>query len=550
MSNMKTSLYNQDGSLHPEAQFLLSFKSSNMSIGDWKKRTKAFKDSLSAEDLKEFERLKIKHADAEQRAKKPKVIEQIEIRKIDLYDEDGCLLPEARKMISHRPDGVTAPRWNKMLTAFMRCLSEEEVVTFLKLRVADSHKRRRLKILKTIPDWFDKNYTKINLYDEDGSLCKEAQFLVTLRIDILSTKEDREIARLRLDHFKDRLSKKDLESFNNIRFKTLRRSNQTKYYHTHKTRILKSQDKTKKNVYMSEWNAANPEKAKARTDRYAAKQAAKRLQKRLETYPEYYAGWFEEEVVSLYKEDGTLFCDSICALVKAGPENISQGEWANILKDFRSKLSEEDTKAFNKLRQKECKLKFSTNNPEKVKATRKKTRSRPSYIEWEKNYKPAYDAQYYTKNSKKIIANTTAWQKEKLKTDPLYAAQHKLRKAVLSAFERIKKNKPAKTLELLGCTWEEAKAHIESLFQEGMTWENHGKGDDKWHIDHIRPVCSFEDHELHLMNHISNLRPLWQKDNLAKIGSDRKRSVRNKTKELPETNQSTDQESHILEKTA
>jgi hypothetical protein len=471
---MKTSLYNQDGSLHSEAQFLLSFKSNNMSMGDWKKRTKDFKASLSIEDLKEFERLKTKHSNADQRAKKQKVIEQIEIRKIDLYDEDGCLHPEARKMISHRPDGVTAPRWNKILAAFVRCLSEEDVTTFLKLRVADSNKRRRLKILKTIPDWFDKNYTKINLYDEDGSLCKEAQFLVTLRIDILSTKEDQEIARLRLDHFKDRLSKKNLETFNNIRFKTLRKSNQTKYYYTHKTRILKSQDKTKKNVYMSEWNASNPEKVKARTDRYAAKQAAKRLQKRLETYPEYYAGWFEEEVVSLYKEDGTLFCDSICTLVKARPENILQGEWANILKDFRSKLSEEDTKTFNKLRRIDM---FSRN--------KKLERERSPIV-------------------------------------------FKLRKAVENAFNRIKKNKPARTLELLGCTWEEARIHIESLFQEGMTWQNHGKGNDKWHLDHIRPVCSFEDHELHLMNHISNLRPLWQIDNFTKRNFDIKQSVRNK----------------------
>ena len=474
MSNMKTSLYNQDGSLHSEAQFLLSFKSSNMSMGDWKKRMKDFKSQLSAEDLKEFERLKRKEVNAIQRAKKPKVVEQIEVRKINLYDEDGQLHPEARELVSLRPDGVTAPQWNKMLTAFMRCLSEEDAAAFLKLRVADSHKRRRLKILKNVPDWFDINYSKINLYDSDGSFCKEAQFLITLRIDILPAKEDREIARLRLNHFKERLSKKDLETFNNIRFKTLRKSNQTRYYHTHKPRILQSQDKTKKNAYMSEWNAANPEKTKARASRHVVKRAVKRLQKRLEKYPEHYAGWFEEETVSLYKEDGTLFCDSVYTLVKAGPENISRGEWANILKDFRSKLSEEDTKTFNKLRRT---VMFSRN--------KKLERERSPIV-------------------------------------------FKLRKAVENAFNRIKKNKPARTLELLGCTWEEARAHIESLFQEGMTWENHGLGDDKWHIDHIRPVCSFEDHDIHLMNHISNLRPLWQIDNFTKRNFDRKQSVRNK----------------------
>jgi len=61
----KINLYNQDGSLCSEAQFLMSFKSSNMSMKDWKKRMKAFKSQLSAEDLKEFERLKIYVTSAE-----------------------------------------------------------------------------------------------------------------------------------------------------------------------------------------------------------------------------------------------------------------------------------------------------------------------------------------------------------------------------------------------------------------------------------------------------------------------------------------------------
>ena len=45
-----------------------------------------------------------------------------------------------------------------------------------------------------------------------------------------------------------------------------------------------------------------------------------------------------------------------------------------------------------------------------------------------------------------------------------------------------------------------------------MYWENHGE----WHIDHIRPVSSFTEKDMHLMNHISNLQPLWAEDNLLK----------------------------------
>ena len=56
---------------------------------------------------------------------------------------------------------------------------------------------------------------------------------------------------------------------------------------------------------------------------------------------------------------------------------------------------------------------------------------------------------------------------------------------------------------------------IESLFCEGMSWENR----KEWHIDHIRPIKNFLDNNIDdysLINHPSNLQPLWVKDNLAK----------------------------------
>jgi hypothetical protein len=43
-----------------------------------------------------------------------------------------------------------------------------------------------------------------------------------------------------------------------------------------------------------------------------------------------------------------------------------------------------------------------------------------------------------------------------------------------------------------------------------MTWANYGLGRDKWQIDHIRPVSSF-DPTTHpsVVNALSNLRPMW-----------------------------------------
>lgn len=72
----------------------------------------------------------------------------------------------------------------------------------------------------------------------------------------------------------------------------------------------------------------------------------------------------------------------------------------------------------------------------------------------------------------------------------------------------------AHTLELLGCTILEYKAHLESKFTGKMSWENRGR---YWHIDHIVPCCMFDlrqPEEQRRCFHWSNQRPLWGPDNL------------------------------------
>lgn len=70
---------------------------------------------------------------------------------------------------------------------------------------------------------------------------------------------------------------------------------------------------------------------------------------------------------------------------------------------------------------------------------------------------------------------------------------------------------------ICGCKWEELIYYIESQFEEGMTWDNHTSGG--WHIDHIRPVSSFnlrKGEDRKKVNHYTNLRPMWAEDNLRK----------------------------------
>lgn len=103
--------------------------------------------------------------------------------------------------------------------------------------------------------------------------------------------------------------------------------------------------------------------------------------------------------------------------------------------------------------------------------------------------------------------------KNRMDTDPNYRLSVCLRKRLNSALKRREKSGSA--VVLLGCSTEQAVNYIQSKFQDGMTWQNHGR----WHIDHIRPLASFDltkQDQLSKACHYSNLQPLWARDNLQK----------------------------------
>jgi hypothetical protein len=93
---------------------------------------------------------------------------------------------------------------------------------------------------------------------------------------------------------------------------------------------------------------------------------------------------------------------------------------------------------------------------------------------------------------------------------PHIKAWRSILRGVLS---RIDKKKKDKTHHLLKYSSEELKHHMCKLFTEGMSWENYGQ----WHIDHIVHVSLFKDDApIHIVNELSNLRPLQAKLNIAR----------------------------------
>lgn len=129
------------------------------------------------------------------------------------------------------------------------------------------------------------------------------------------------------------------------------------------------------------------------------------------------------------------------------------------------------------------------------------------------NERRVYAKAYRETNLETIKANVRNARRTRVKTDPLFKFVLVLREHSRRAFKRIGVKKPTNTQTLLGCNWQEARAHFEKLFQPGMTWSNHGE----WHVDHIIPIASATTLEEAIkLNHISNLQPLWAEDNLVK----------------------------------
>jgi len=128
---------------------------------------------------------------------------------------------------------------------------------------------------------------------------------------------------------------------------------------------------------------------------------------------------------------------------------------------------------------------------------RERWRKAPPRVRTEK--RKEWESQYYHKRSSD--------QQERLRR----VLRSRLRDAIQNG------RRAGSAVRDAGCSMEELVAHIESLWLDGMSWDNYGyRG---WHIDHIRPLALFDltDRGQFLAAvHYSNLQPLWAEDNLKK----------------------------------
>lgn len=199
---------------------------------------------------------------------------------------------------------------------------------------------------------------------------------------------------------------------------------------------------------------------------------------------------------------------------------LSRDEWnvknkekiANFNKTYRDKNKEilnEKNRLYNienKEKHIENTEKFKKENPEYMNQYREENKNkiketRKNYIENNKD-KINKKAQEYIKNRKKI--------------DPLFKLSQSIRQNIRRNLKANSYSKKSKTQDILGCSFEKFKLHLESKFESWMTWDNYGSPKDgiylpnkTWDIDHIIPISSSTtEEELIKLNHFSNLQPL------------------------------------------
>jgi len=119
-------------------------------------------------------------------------------------------------------------------------------------------------------------------------------------------------------------------------------------------------------------------------------------------------------------------------------------------------------------------------------------------------------SQYYQDNKEYINEYHKMYKREQYRKYPYIFAHRNILKRHLIY---VNDSKLDKTSVLLGYSSNELKEYIESLFREGMSWDNYGK----WHIYHKKPLSKFDKSEKsNIVNALSNLQPLCVMENLKK----------------------------------
>lgn len=124
-------------------------------------------------------------------------------------------------------------------------------------------------------------------------------------------------------------------------------------------------------------------------------------------------------------------------------------------------------------------------------------------------------ARYRARHLDKCRQRVNERHSARSKVDPGYQMQKRISRGIRHAVSNHSARGGLRTLAMLGYTKEDLLRHIEKQFFGGMSWQNM----DRWHIDHIVPIASFDKSSPDWFVKawgLPNLRPIWARENMTK----------------------------------
>jgi len=158
---------------------------------------------------------------------------------------------------------------------------------------------------------------------------------------------------------------------------------------------------------------------------------------------------------------------------------------------YKKKSTPEQREEYNRRR----KEKYYENHEEELEKSRLwKKRNPEKVVEYRRGYMSGYE-------------------KKRMENDPLYNVSRTVRNLIKCSIYHKGFTKNSRTFEILGCSYEDFKLHIESHWEDWMNWDNYGLYNGKencgWEYDHIIPVSSAKcEEDIYKLNHYSNIQPL------------------------------------------
>lgn len=119
------------------------------------------------------------------------------------------------------------------------------------------------------------------------------------------------------------------------------------------------------------------------------------------------------------------------------------------------------------------------------------------------------------KNRDHLLSKRREYHAKRYNTDPCYSVNHKVRSMLRRVLKATGKPKDFCTFEKIGYTSSDLMQRMEVQFKDGMNWANFGE----WEIDHKIPIALMVkkgEFRPQIINALSNLQPMWMKDNRSK----------------------------------